>query len=94
MAENTQPQKLKEIYQQSQEDRNKEDLDFLLREKEADLKSSILATEKALSQKRRERKNYLFQESLDFKKLMSLDDEIESLESGVAQLKKYQEDLF
>jgi hypothetical protein len=81
--------KYRDLLLSSTEDKEQEDLKYVVREKELQLEADLSKTEKSLLAKRRERTNLLSSQALDFVKLSAIDDEIEGLERGLARLESY-----
>jgi hypothetical protein len=78
----------------SNEQKQSEEIDFDVEQKELQLSADISETKKALSAKKKERETYAGSKNLDFKQLSVMDDEIAGLEAGVKRLEQYKEDFF
>ncbi len=84
----------REMLGKSAEQRQQEDINFDVEQKELQLSADISETKKALSNKRNEREKYCSSKELDFKKLSIFDDEIAGLEAGVKRLEEYKGTFF
>ena len=84
----------RQLLSKTNEQRQEEDINCDVEQKELQLSASISETKKALSSKRKERANYICTVALDFEKLSIMDDEIEGLEAGVKRLEEYKTIFF
>ena len=83
-----------QLLQTSDEAKKSQDIQSTVEHKELELRSDILATKRALSAEEKKRKTMLQSESLCFNELSKCDDEIESLQKGLARLETYLTELF
>lgn len=86
--------KLIDLYQQSQSEKDAQDIPFMVKEAEQQLSSDILATEKSLSSKERELNKAYYTLPFNSVSIIELENEIEGLKAGLEKLNSLKERLF
>lgn len=82
------------LLQQSQGEKDTQEVQFLVKQKELDLQADILATQQSLIAEKAKRNTMLSSKDLTFSNLVEVDQRIEELEKGLQKLTEYQQTLF
>lgn len=86
--------KYKDLLQQSQEEKDKQEIEFLVEEAKQQLESDILATNKSLATNKRKLLQQMSSIPLDSQSIINIQVEIEGLEDGLKRLNSLKEVLF
>lgn len=86
--------KYKDLLQQSQKEKEEQEIAFQVEETEQQLASDILATKRSIVSKQRELTNAKASITFNSKKIVNLQVELEGLEDGLSRLEALKEELF
>ena len=87
-------QKLTELYQESQQATEQQELQYQVEQANIQLQSDILATKQSIAKAQRDVKTVMKAIPFNSQNIINAKDKVKSLEAGLKELEKLQKELF